>query len=410
MPKPLVPASLPRTAQLALGALFINVSYGTLSYSSSVLVTASAAGGAFGTQAVALGFSLGLLMSGLCAVAVGAAADTRDPRRILALGAALGAVGLSLFAAAQEPWQAILALVLFCGPALAATAYEPLYVLVNRWFGERERPRAYALLTLLSGVSISIFVPLTRALVDALGWRGAVLTLATLLLAVGVAVPVFLTNPAPPTRGRPVGAPRIMGDIWEGMRTATAGYWAFTGLVFAASMAFMGAAFHIVAQLEARGFAPGPVAAAVAATGFVSLPGRFLLPSLTARISATALLAASFAGLAAALLVASAATRWWHVWAYVGLFGVVFGAIYPLRALAVSQRFGGEQEFGRLLGLQALAFAVARAAGPAAFAAVGTTREAYELSYRSAAAVLLVASVSLFAIARTGRDPRASLS
>lgn len=409
MPKTRVRGSLPRTAQLALGALFINVSYGTLSYSFSVLVTASAAGGAFGTRAVALGFSLGLLVSGFSALAVGAAADARDPRRVLAFGAALGAVGLAGFAAAREVWQAVLVLAFVCGPALAATAYEPLYVLVNRWYSERERPRAYALLTLLSGVSISIFVPLTRALVDALGWRGAVLALAALLLAVGVAVPAFLTNPAPPARGRPVAAPRIMGDIWEGLRTATAGYWAFTALVFAASVAFMGAAFHIVAQLEARGFEPGPVAAAVAVTGLVSLPGRFLLPALAARVSATVLLAGAFAGLAAALLVASAASQWWHVWAYVGAFGVVFGAVYPLRALAVSQQFGGEQQFGRLLGVQALAFAAARAAGPAAFAAVGTTREAYEVSYRGGAAALLVVSVALFALARSARRSRPSL-
>ncbi|MBN9492828.1 MFS transporter [bacterium] len=92
----------------------------------------------------------------------------------MAGGALLGCVGLALLAASQSVWQFVLVLALVCGPAMAATFYEPVYVLMNRWFTAEERPRAYGILTLLSGFSITIYTPLTRWLVDEFGWRQAV--------------------------------------------------------------------------------------------------------------------------------------------------------------------------------------------------------------------------------------------
>jgi hypothetical protein len=54
-----------RWAWVALAAAFINTSYGTLSYSFSVLVTDNGPGGEFGKGVISLGFGLALLVSGV---------------------------------------------------------------------------------------------------------------------------------------------------------------------------------------------------------------------------------------------------------------------------------------------------------------------------------------------------------
>jgi len=181
-----------RWLQVAAAAMFINTSYGTLSYAFSVLVTDSGPGGEFGAGVVSFGFGLALLVSGGAGIFAGTIADIFGTRRLMAAGAAAGCAGLVLLGTVREPWQFILVMALVLGPAMAATFYEPVYVLMNRWFAPEDRPRAYGVLTLLSGVSITIFTPLTRWLVDGLGWRQAVVVLGVILLAVGTIVPAMV--------------------------------------------------------------------------------------------------------------------------------------------------------------------------------------------------------------------------
>lgn len=393
------PALARRWWQVGLAALFINTSYGTLSYAFSVFVTPSGPAGDFGAGTVSLGFGAALLVSGLAAVAAGTVADLFGTRRLMAGGAVLGCLGLGLLGASREPWQFVVVLMVVLGPAMAATFYEPVYVLMNRWFEAEARPRAYGVLTLLSGFSITIFTPLTRWLVDALGWRGAMGVLALVLLAVGLAVPAAIREPAAPAAER-TGPADFLRETAAGLRVASPEFWLFTAAFFVATVAFSGYQFHLVAQLEGRGFAPGAVAGVVALAGVVSLPARLVLPMLAGRVASAALLAACFLVLAAAAVVSTVADAWWQVWLVISLFGAVFGAVYPLRALVTSERFSGPH-FGRLIGLQALFVATARAAGPAAIALAGTTPAGYATGFRAAAAVLsLSAAVCWLALRR----------
>jgi MFS family permease len=388
-----------RWLQVAAAAMFINTSYGTLSYAFSVFVTESGPGGEFGAGVVSAGFGAALLVSGVSGIFAGTVDDLLGTRRLMAGGAVLGCGGLALLAAAREPWQFVAVLAVVLGPAMAATFYEPVYVLMNRWFPAEERPRAYGVLTLLSGFSITIFTPLTRWLVDGLGWRAAMVVLGGILLAVGTAVPAVIREPAAPARARltPQG---FLREAAAGVRQANRAFWLFTLAFFVATVAFSGFQFHLVAGLEGRGFAPGGVAWAIAVTGIVSLPARLLLPLLSERISSPALLALCFTGVAGAALTTAVADSWWQVWVVVGLFGTVFGAIYPLRALVISERFAGPY-FGRLIGLQALFVATGRAAGPAAIGLAGTSPPGYELGFRVAAAVLVAsAAVTWLALGR----------
>lgn len=379
-----------RWLQVAAAAMFINTSYGTLSYAFSVLVTKSGPGGEFGAGTVSLGFGLALLVSGAAGIFAGTIADLLGTRRLMAGGAVAGCAGLALLGAVHEPWQFVAVMAAVLGPAMAATFYEPVYVLMNRWFPAEERPRAYGVLTLLSGISITIFTPLTRWLVDELGWRQAVVVLGLILLGIGTAVPAVLREPMDRRESAPRLTPRgFAREAREGARQANAAFWTFTLAFVVATVAFSGFSFHMIAQLETRGFEETAVASAIAITGIVSLPARLILPMLSGRAPSATLLAACFALLGVAAWLASVAGAWWQVWVYIAVFGAVFGAVYPLRALVVSERFAGPY-FGRVIGLQALFVAMARASGPVAIGLIGTSQSAYEFGFRMAAGMLVV--------------------
>jgi MFS family permease len=392
-----------RWLSVALAAAFINTSYGTLSYAFSVLITDAGPGGEFGKSTVSAAFAGALLVSGLMGIWVGTIADLFGSRRLMAGGAAVGAAGLAGVAACQETWQLFAVMLLVNGPAMAATFYEPVYVLMNRWFEPGARPHAYGVLTMLSGVSITIFTPLTQVLVDAWGWREGVLGLAAILLAVGLVVPLLLPAGERGEAGGSSLSPRSFArEAAEGIRRTDARFWWFTAAFFAGTVAFSGYSFHMVSQLETRGFDDGDVANAIAITGVVSLPARFGLPALSRRVSSSWLLAGCLVLLGVAALIASRAGEWWQVWVYIAVFGLVFGAVYPLRALVMAEGFAGPY-FGRVIGLQALFVALARAAGPVSLAAVGTDAGSYELGFRLCAAVLLVSAVVTVAVGRPSR-------
>ena len=379
-----------RWLQVAAAAMFINTSYGTLSYAFSVLVTKSGPGGEFGAGTVSLGFGLALLVSGAAGIFAGTIADILGTRRLMAAGAVAGSAGLALLGAVQDAWQLILVMAVVLGPAMAATFYEPVYVLMNRWFAAEDRPRAYGVLTLLSGISITIFTPLTRWLVDELGWRQALVVLGAILFAVGTLVPALLQESVERVDGTPRLTPRRFAtEARDGLRQADAAFWLFTLAFVAATIAFSGFSFHMISQLETRGFDETAVANSIALTGIVSLPARLILPMLSGRAPSATLLAVCFALLGVAAWLASVAGAWWQVWVYIAVFGAVFGAVYPLRALVVSERFAGPY-FGRVIGLQALFVAMARASGPVAIGLIGTSQSGYELGFRLAAGVLVV--------------------
>ena len=372
---------------VALAAI-VNTDYGTIFYAFSVLLGEGAAAGEFSRTALSAALGLGVVVSGALAPLVGAVCDAAGPRRVFFAGAALGFAGLAGFSRAGEVWQVVAAWTLLLGPAMACVFYEPAYVAIDQWF-ERSQGTALGLLTLIAGLSATIFIPLTQWLVDALGWRGATLSLGAVLLTVagGLAATAVRDRPGEP-------APLHLGGVYrallDGARQADRGFWLITAAFFLALAAMFGMLFHQVAYLQDLGFPPQGVAAAAGAVGLASLPARFLLPALSDLLSPWWIAAAILAALAASALLLPGAGAWWRVYAYVGVFGAAFGAVLPMRAAIMARRFGGPR-YGRLMGLQQLFLALATAAGPFLGGLVRDAAGSYAPAWLAASALCLAA-------------------
>lgn len=283
---------------LGIGQL---VNWGVLYYAFAMLVQPLERELGVPTWVVTGAFSVALLMSALLAPTVGRWGD-RDR------GALLIQAGGIVAAAVLVAWTfmpGVLTLYVVwagLGFCMAATLYEPAFVIVGRAYDDpARRLRALAAVTLFGGLASTVFLPGTAFLVEAVGWRGAVLVLAALLvMSTGItSIFVFRHMPATPLRsGAARSAPQAPDAGTEPRR------FLYVVACFAlATFASAGFAANLVPALGERGASTAIAAMLGGLMGVMQLPGRALLmygalAGSPARLVATSLLLHAF-GLAA---------------------------------------------------------------------------------------------------------------
>jgi len=373
-------------------AAITNVGYGTIFYSFSILLGEDAAVEEFDRTLLSGALGLGVIVSGALAPIVGTLCDIIGSRRVFFAGAVLGSAGLATFSRATEGWQVIAAWVLLVGPAMACTFYEPAYVTIDQWFAGRSTGTAIGVLTLVGGLSATIFIPLTQSLVENTGWRDATLILAAVLLAVvGALALVFLKDrPREEARRERLDLKGTYGALATGIRHTNRAFWLVSVSYFLGFVAVFAVLFHQVAYLQELGLPAGTAALAAGLVGFVGLPGRLFFPMLGDRVRPSFLIAAIFLMVALSILFLPGAEEWWQLYLYVGLFGLSFGAVLPMRAVIMGHHFGGPL-YGRLMGLQFALLGLATAGGPFATGVLRDASGSYALLPPAVIVMLLLA-------------------
>ena len=385
-------------------AAITNVGYGTIFYSFSILLGEDAAAREFGRTLLSGALGLGVVVSGLLAPIVGTLCDATGSRRVFFAGAVLGSAGLAVFSRTTEGWQILAVWALLVGPAMACTFYEPAYVTIDQWFAGRSIGTAVGVLTVLGGLSSTIFIPLTQSLVENLGWRNATLVLAAVLLAVvGALALVFLKDrPREEVRQETLDLRRTYGALATGLRQTNHAFWLMSVSYFLGFVAVFAVLFHQVAYLQELGLPAGTAALAVGLVGLAGLPGRLFFPMFGDRVRPSFLIAAIFLMLALSILFLPGAEERWQLYLYVGLFGLSFGAVLPMRAVIMGNHFSGPL-YGRLMGLQFALLGLATAGGPFAAGILRDALGSYALLPPAVIVMLLLAIPAILIAEREGR-------
>ena len=375
---------------LGIGQL---VNWGVLYYAFAMLVQPLERELGVPTWVVTGAFSVALLMSALLAPTVGRWGD-RDR------GALLIQAGGIVAAAVLVAWTFMPGvLILYAvwaglGVCMAATLYEPAFVIVGRAYDDpTRRLRALAAVTLFGGLASTVFLPGTAFLVEAVGWRGAVLVLAALLvMSAGITYTlVFRHMPATPLRS---GAARSAPQVPDA--GTDRGRFLFVVASFAlATFASAGFAANLVPALGERGASTAIAAMLGGLMGVMQLPGRALLMNgalagSPARLVATSLLLHAF-GLAAVAFAPSMLA--------VALGTITFALGAGLTTLVrpyLIQTMFSSGSGGYLNGRLARHQQLARAAGPLVIAWLGSV-----VGYAAAFAVI-AGAFAVLALASQG--------
>lgn len=341
------------------------VNWGVLYYAFAIFVLPLQRDLGVASWVVTGAYSIALLMSAGLAPAVGRWADRGHGPRLMD-GAGLAAAGLFIAWALIPGVITLYAIWAALGLCMAATLYEPAFIIVGRAHEDpAARLRRLAAVTLFGGLASTVFLPLTAVLVRGMGWRGAAIALAAVLAASTWATRVFAfrqLSASPPGAMRDLPALRSVDGGADPLRFAFVA--AAFGLVSFAAAAFTA---NLVPALGERGLSPAAAAMLGGSIGLMQLPGRALLmrnapPGGPSRLLAVTLLlqAAGFAGIAVASSgpVLAAGTM---------VFALGAGVTTLVRPHLIEDLFGPAGA-GDLNGRVARTQQLARAAGPIAVA------------------------------------------
>ena len=385
----------------AVAALGIGqcVNWGVLYYAFAVLVLPLERELGVPTWAVTGAFSLALLVSAAFAPAVGRWGDRDRGAWMMQAGGFTAAALLAVWTVLPG----VLTLYIVwagLGLCMAATLYEPAFVIVGRAYEDSEtRLRALAAVTLFGGLASTVFLPAAAYLVAAVEWRGAVLVLAGLLVASTSLTRAlvfrhlrFPVSPEPAVHAPSGGHPDPLRFL------VVAATFALASLASAAFTA------NLVPALGERGIGPPGAAMLGGLIGVMQLPGRALLmhgvltgPPSRLLAMGLALQGAGLAGIALASSVPLAAGA-------TSFFALGAGLTTLVRPHLVHAMFSSRSG-GYLNGRIARQQQLARAAGPLAVAWLGGL-----VGYTAAlgaigAALGVMALASAGALARTRRFP-----
>lgn len=388
-------------AALAVAQL---VSWGALYYAFSLFVVPMEAELGWSRTAINGALSLGLLAQGLCAYPVGTWIDRHGGRRVMTAGSIVGA---ALLAA----WSQVGGLALFyaiwvgIGAAMAASLYEPVFAVLTRRFPRTFRTRI-TILTLLGGLASTAFIPLTQLLIDALGWRHALLGLAAIVLAVGLPVHALLLRDRRPDAGE---AEAAVHDAAAAGRDAVRRalrhpvFW-FLAVCFTAYFLTLTAlVFHLVPLLTDRGIASGTIVAAYTVFGPCQVLGRIMLLALGRRVRpVTAGRLTVLAFPLAVLLLVALPHSIVALFVFAVLFGLANGVMTIVRGTAVPDLLWREG-YGAINGALALPATVAKAGAPFAAAWLWTLAGDYDAVLWALLASSLVAAVAYWAATVGGK-------
>jgi MFS family permease len=376
------------------------VSWGSLYYAFSVFLTPMGAELGWSKTELTGALSLGLLTAAAAALPVGLLIDRGRARLVMAGGSLAGA--LLLVAWSQNAsLAAFYAIYLALGVVLAMTLYDPAFAVLNTLMGFRAR-RAIMAMTLVGGFASSIFFPLSQALIDALGWRPALLVLAALNLAAALAHALLLQGVAPPPRPASAPAPLAPSPLRAALGRRT-----FWGLLLAHccnNAVFAVTSFHLIPLLIERGFSAAGAVLAASLIGPMQVAGRVVVVAHEYKGGAGRLgsagpvggsaLVLSLAG-AALLLVLEPGS--WLIALFALLYGAGNGIMSIVRGTAVPELIGREG-VGAIAGAIAAAANVARALAPVMAAVIWSAFGGYE-AVIWALIGLSVLALSAFALA-----------
>ena len=396
-----------RTVVAAL-SVSVTVSYGILYYAFAAFLVPMQRDLGYSAAQLTGAFSLGLLASGLTGIAVGRHLDRHRPRALMT-GGSIAAVALVLAWSQVDGLAAFYVLWIALGAVMATVLYEVAFTVLAKAFHEpAERRRAMTAMTLVGALASFIFIPLAQWLIDALGWRDALIVLAAILAATTVPLHAvalrFPLEAAVPPEAPAVGAT-------EAMRSRP--FWLLTLAFFLASLAAIAMMVHAIPILLERGYSAAFAAFAVGLIGLAQVPGRILFGPVATRLPPPHATASVFVLMAVGMAVIVGVHATWAVLAGLVLLGMGNGMATLARATAIADLYGGNA-YGTIASVPAALTNAARAGGPFAAAlvaaALGYDALLWSLVAIAASAAVLAyrAEASTPTAATSGTSPRAS--
>lgn len=340
--------------------------------------------------AITAAFSIGLGVSALSSISVGRWLDARGPRALMTAGSIL-ATALTFAWARVDSLGSLYVVWFLMGFAMATTLYEPAFAVIVSWFA-RGRDRALLTVTLVAGLASTIFMPIEAWLLERMGWRAALNTLAVVLGVITIPLHALLLR---------TGRAGVAGRDAREAASLTLGESARTVVFWVLAIAFVVGNFttaaittHLIPYLVDLGYSAAIAAAVIGWMGAMQLVGRIVFVPISARLGARVMVAAVFFAQALGIVQLPFLTLLGTLIPFVVLQGAANGMATLARASSLAEIFGS-RNYGAISGAMALGANGARAVGPVGASLLWVALGSYPAVFWTLAASLLAAGIAV---------------
>ena len=359
--------------------------------------------------------TVGSLVGAALAIYVGPLIDRYGGRAFVAGGGLVLAIGLVLLSVMETEWQFYLIYGIGRGAAAGIISLA-IGVTVSKWF-IRRRGLAIGVTTLGTRAGFAIMPIGVQLIIDAEGWRTAVLALAGLVAVCGILPALWWLHPRPERfglepdggDGRPPAPhrprPPLEVDWTRAEALRTRAFWLVTAAVGLQQWASGAINLHQIPHLVDRGLSPQQAALIISLVAVFSGAGALCEGILDARIGARWTLVVGLCGSAAGMVVLMTTDSVSMGLLFAVTYGTSFGLMITSNQVVFADYFGREA-LGAIRGIAAPIQMGLNAIGPLVAGAAFDLTGSYLAAFIPFTCGYLLAALSL-SVAKKPRLARA---
>jgi len=380
------------------------VAWGTVYYAFSLFVMPMERELGWSRASTNAALSLGLLVSGLAAYPVGKWIDHGYGREVLTAGSLLATIMLVLWSQAGSLVM-LFAAWIGLGVAMAATLYDPVFAILTRNYPGSFRTKI-TLVTLVAGFASTAFIPLTQGLIDYLGWRHALLSLAAINCCVCLPIHWTALHDGAISATTTVSNTRIKAANSESVSRAlrTPVFWALAICFTAYYATFAALTFHLVPLMVERHVSQPVILATMAVIGPAQVLARILWFTVGRNVSPRIVgLTITFAFPISVVILLVAGTSPAALILFAVIYGGANGMMTILRGTIVQQILWTEG-YGAVSGLLSMPSNIAKGIAPISAAAIWTMTGNYAPVEWAVLSVSLVSACAFVFVVHSTAD------
>jgi MFS family permease len=300
------------------------------------------------------------IVNGLMSPLVGALTDRFGPRRVLAVSSVSMGIGLMGIGLTSHDLPTFIAAVIIASLLGGAQTGVPYTHVIVGWFSLR-RGLALGVMLAFVGLGIATVPPILSLAISEWGWRNAFIAAGLVSMAVTLPVALFIIRDPPMLQqSRPV---QIEGyTVKEAVATASFGL--MLGAFFLNYLAAAAGSISLPVVLADRGASPANAAMVLSIVGVTFIVTRLGFGALLDRLPAIPLTSLAFLSPVLGHLILANSDSHLPVYVSAVFFGLATGAEGDAIGYLLAKRFG-MRSFGKLYGINYLAFTVGAGVGPA---------------------------------------------
>src|SRR6266481_598688 len=290
-----------------------------------------------GITTISLALAVGQFMWGAIQPVAGAIADRYGPGRVLVAGLIVLAFGTALTPFTTSGFGLVIALGVLSAIGAGAGSFSVLIGAAARRLPENRRGKAAGIINAGGSFGQFVFAPISQALIQALGWMGAMWSLA--LMTLGALPLARVVSPRGPAQYHAAGG----SAPWEAVRHAIGdrSYLLLHAGFFTCGFHIAFLVTHLPGEVNLCGLPPSVASWSLALIGLANIVGSLIAGSRTQRFRSKYILATMYGS--RALLIGwyllEPRTKWTFYAFAVGL-GLTWLATVPPTATIVGKLFG----------------------------------------------------------------------